>query len=182
MNWNGTAAGIRNRGTTMRFRTFEWPQEPASLEITHRRQVRETVLAGKDSVAEDAGALRCVIKGTGQFTGADAMAQFAALQAAVDEGGAGVLCLPGMRPFRAVARQLTLAGKAHPNAVGYTFEFVEAEEAAQLAAPAGVAAREGETLWDIAFRFSRDIESMIAANPQIAKIRQLTPGEWVVIP
>ena len=166
----------------MRFRTFEWPQAPYSLEITHRRQVRETTLPGSRSYAEDAGALRCVIQGAGEFTGADAMQQFLALQEAVDAGGAGVLCLPGMHPFYAVPRQLALVGKTHPNKVGYAFEFIEAEELSQTVAPERVKVEDGETLWDLAFRFSRDIESMIAANPQIAKIRQLTPGEWVVIP
>ena len=42
----------------MRFRTFEWPQAPYSLEITHRRQVRETTLPGSRSYAEDAGAMQ----------------------------------------------------------------------------------------------------------------------------
>ena len=164
----------------MRFRDFVFPADPGKLETVYRRRVTETALPGASSAA-DGGSLCREITGSGEFVGEDAAAQFEALQHAMEAGGPGLLCLPGQRPFLALAEMLELTGKHHPNALGYTFRFVEAEPKKEEFLPEYVTAEEGETLWDIAWRFGRNIDDMVRVNNHVPKIRRLRAGEKIYV-
>ena len=89
----------------MRFGDFVFPGEPEALTVTYRRRITQTELPGGDS-AEDSGGLCRVVSGRGSFVGAGAAQQFAALQSAMEAGGAQVLQLPGAEPFWAFAQRL----------------------------------------------------------------------------
>lgn len=164
----------------MRFRDFVFRDVPHTLETVYRRRITETALAGK-SMAVDGGSVCREIVGSGEFMGEDAAAQFEALQRAMGTGGPGLLCLPGQRPFLALAEKLELTGKHHPNALGYAFRFVEAAPKVEEMLPDYVTAAENETLWDIAWHFGRNIDDMVRANPHVPKIRRLRVGEKIYV-
>ena len=163
----------------MKVRDFVFPAEPEKLEIVFRRKVLQAAQPGR--TAEDAGPLCRVVNGSGHFVGKDAAAQWEALRLAAEKDGAGFLCLPGERPFLAVAETLEQTGCAHPNAVGYTFTFVELQPREEMPVPEFVFAQAGETLWDIAFRYGRQIDSMVQANRHVPKIRSLRAGEKIYV-
>ena len=164
----------------MRFGDFVFPGEPEALTVTYRRRITQTELPGGDS-AEDSGGLCRVVSGRGSFVGAGAAQQFAALQSAMEAGGAQVLQLPGAEPFWALARRLERTGCQHPHRVEYAFEFVEAFLRQKETIPRTVTAAPGETLWDIAWRYGKNVDDLVRANPQVPHIRKLQPGEMIFV-
>lgn len=166
----------------MSFKDFIWEHNPTALNVTAQRAVRESLLPFCGGEVRDLGGKRRRVTGEGYFTGPAAWAQWEALMAVYRRGGPGSLCLPGQTPFFAVMDGLTLLGAAGKNTVRYAFSFTETAEKAAHTGAGRYNAKAGESLWDYSLRFDRDIDSLIAANPQIADIAALKEGEAVTVP
>lgn len=166
----------------MKFKSFLWRNNPTELTVRFARNVRETALPFAGSVSRDLGAARRRVTGKGFFVGEDCLAQFEALQGCFDSGGSGMLQLPGQKPFPAMLEELRLVGVAGENVVQYAFSFLEGESGGNGAGRRIYPAQAGESLWDVAYRFGRDMEALVAANPQIRTIGALEEGEKVNLP
>lgn len=78
--------------TTMRFGPFVWPVNPTEIRVEGGRSTREALFPSP-SLQEEGEKLRRVT-GRGVFTGPDAAAQFSALHALLETGGAEILTVP----------------------------------------------------------------------------------------
>lgn len=83
--------------TTMRFGPFVWPVNPTEIRVEGGRSTREALFPSP-SLQEEGEKLRRVT-GRGVFTGPDAAAQFSALHALLETGGAEILTVPEYGPL-----------------------------------------------------------------------------------
>ena len=166
----------------MSFKDFVWAVNPTQLTVTAQRSLKETVLPFAGSAAQDLGPKKRKITGEGYFTGPDCWQQWEKLSALAEAGTPGPLQLPGQAPMIAVLDELKIIGAAGKDAVKYAFSFTEITGRAADTGTGTYTAEEGETLWDIAWRFGRSIDALTAANPRIRDIADLEPGQEVRIP
>lgn len=164
----------------MRFGSFVFPNDPTSIQVTHRGMIRESVMADGSAKAERVGAYRRRVTGKGCFTGADAMENYRALEAMFGESC--TLFLPGRIPFEATLSELTLSGIRERDTVSYSFTFIETGDVPTGLSGRTYLAKEGENLWDYAYFAGVSIDAMAEANPQIGCIAALQAGEVVHIP
>lgn len=153
--------------TKMRFGPFEWPVNPAEIQIEGARQVGETLFPVRSLM--DTGHRLRTVRGKGFFTGPDAAAQFASLHALLTNGGAEVLMLPEYGPMTAVLTELTLL-RGHMRMVEYAFAFRESpmEAKSTPCEESTVRIASDETLWHLAARYSIPIERLLSLNPGLA--------------
>lgn len=167
---------------TMGFKGLAWKVNPTALKLEMARNLRETALPFADSRLVDLGAKKRRVRGEGYFTGPDCLQQWQALGAAFAEGGAGYLQLPGQAPFLAVMEELRLLGEPGEEVVHYSFVFTESKGGKSYKGGRVHKAAAGESLWDYAWRYRRDIEDLRRANLHIRDIACLEQGEEVVVP
>ncbi len=166
----------------MRFKDFTWRDNPTSLTVSESRNLRETDLPYAGSRAEDLGEKKRKVSGEGYFAGEDCWEQWNALRSVYSQKGPGSLQLPGQEPFLAVMDGLKLVGAAGKNLVKYGFSFTE-YRSGESPNGAGIhRAAAGESLWDYAWRYGRDVEELRAANPDLRDIGALKEGEEVRVP
>lgn len=166
----------------MRFKDFTWRDNPTELNLALERNVRETVLPFVGSRTSDLGAAKRRVTGEGWFSGEDCLTQWQALEKVFSQGGAGSLQLPGQEPFFAVMDGLKLLGESGEGLIHYSFSFLEYRCGEAYTGEGEHFAAAGESLWDYAHLYSKDIERLRAANPHIRDIACLGANERVVIP
>ena len=167
---------------TMSFQDFIWENNPTSLTVSDARNVKETLLPYADTETEDLGRQKRRVTGEGYFVGSKCWEQWNELHDLYRKGGPGNLRLPGQRPFLAVMDGLKLIGASGKNLLRYSFSFVELQSEAEYRGKGVHRAAEGESLWDYAWRWKRDIEELRLANPHLRDIGYLLSGEEVVVP
>lgn len=172
--------GSMEAAVRMRFGGFVFPNDPASVQVTHRGMIRETVAADGTARTECVGVYKRRVTGKGCFTGESAMEQYRALEELFGESGP--LFLPGRAPFEAVLSELSLTGVRETDAVSYSFTFIETGDAPTGLSGRTYLAKEGESLWDYAYFSGVSIDALAEANPQIGCIAALKAGEAVHIP
>ena len=90
----------------MKFKNYIWPYNPANIEISVQRAIKDVVIPFRGSKFQDYGREKRVVTGSGQFFGEDCINQFDELFSLFKQGGSGYLVLPGMVPFLAILRVL----------------------------------------------------------------------------
>lgn len=166
----------------MSYRGYVWPGNPETVKVERGRSTVELKIPGSVSAVQDNGTAPRRVSGSGRFTGTGCGEEFSQLCAAFDEGGSGMLRLPGMEPFPAVFASLAMKGEPGPDGVGYEFVFLEDASAAVSSAPQTYVCTGGETLWDVANRYGTDADSLLAANPDIEWPNALEAGREVTVP
>ena len=166
----------------MRFKEFTWKNNPTELAVELGRRVKETALPYAESRTEDLGQAKRRVKGEGYFSGMDCMEQWENLRKVFAQGGPGSLQLPGQEPFLAVMDGLRLLGAPGKDLIRYGFSFTEYQAGAAYCGAGTHRAAQGESLWDYAWRYGREIEELVRANPQIRDIGLLNEGEEVKVP
>lgn len=171
----------------MEFRGFRWPQNPASLSVSHGRQIAAHTVPYAGDMLQDFGRRKTVVTGEGVFKGGHAMEQFQQLQAFQEDGMAGVLYMMGLPPIPAKLVELELIGKFTPDKIGYRFVFWEDRTVSMPAAsvqPAGgvYTAQAGDNLWQIANQYNTTVERLLELNPTIQWPGYLPAGWQVVLP
>ena len=121
------------------------------------------------------------IRGEGELYGADCIAQFLRLHALFERKEKGILSLPHMPSLTAYLRELDMIAEPEENVLGYRFVFVEAEPPTRGAYDAQVHETlvEGESLWDISYRYNVPMDVLVRLNPQVKYIDHLDEGERV---
>jgi len=182
----------------MRYKNFIWSVNPRACELKFEKKMALLKIPYGGVAAENLGATIKVLRGEGEFAGADAYAEFLKLAAVFEEDTAGILIHPVFTLPNAHFVGLTLSQKPLPDYVAYTFEFWDASE---ITAPGKTAVssgsdtnpivsiidkpeqaalyrtvREGETLWDIANVTGVTAEEIISLNPLIKNPNLIEPG------
>jgi len=170
----------------MKFKSFQWSHNPAKLNVTSERNIRELRMPFLGGVLQDCGSKKRVITGEGEFNGSNCLLDYQQLSALFSAGGSGLLSLPGVEPFMATLVSLELIGNAQPNCIAYRFVFWEDQSAkANLVQNTQLACRictQDENLWEIATTYGTTVEKLIQLNPQVKWPNQLDEGEQVVLP
>lgn len=169
--------------TPMSYKDYVWPCNPETVRIERARNVAEFKAPEGAGTVQDNGSLPRRVTGSGRLFGDRAREEFARLSAVFAAGGSGLLRLPGEAPFEAVFSSLTEKGVPRPSAVEYEFTFLEDQSAV---GPAGETAKVhvcsgDETLWTIANQYGTDVDTLLAANPQVEWPNELKKGEKVII-
>lgn len=81
----------------MRFGSFVWPNNPRTYTISCKRQTAVHKVPMGGFVVQDLGRTATVMKGEGEFFGADAYSTFLELLAVFQKGGRGTLVHPVCR-------------------------------------------------------------------------------------
>lgn len=176
----------------MRYKTFLWPNNPERYTLSCERLNVVHKLPLGDYCVQDLGRSRTVLRGAGEFFGAQAYAQFAQLLAVFADGGAGVLEHPVWSCETAVFSQLELMQEPRADHVAYEFTFydggtqVDAPRVytpeAQGAAQSAVGTQyhtvvRGDTLWALCARYGLSMRQMLALNPGISDPNRIYAGE-----
>lgn len=169
------------KNVSMRFCGYTFHHNPATLKVENAGNIRELISPTCEPQSAHLGRKPIRITGEGELFGADCIAQFEALQKLFDEGGKGLLSLPKMPAIHAYLKELQMTAQPKENVLTYRFEFIEATPPAKSAEHPEYYETivEGESLWDISYRYDASIDTLIRLNPQIRYIDALDDGERV---
>lgn len=109
----------------MQFNSLTLRYNPRKIEIELQKAVKLIDMPFSSPVLQELGIRPRVIRGEGEFFGADCAAQFELLQAEFMRGGAGRLFCPLCPPINACFSALKIIGEAGPPVLRYAFEFIE---------------------------------------------------------
>lgn len=187
--------------SNMRFKGFVWPHNPRVYTIEYRREMAVHKVPFGRYHLQSLGLTRRVMKGEGEFVGADAYDQFKRLATVFYEDTAGILVHPLWDVTSAWFVGLELEEEPKADYVRYRFEFWEdhtgyattartgtagtqvgqsgTEETDVSAGPVYHAVVQGETLWGIASSRGLTLDQLVALNPQIKNPNLITVGQKV---
>ena len=169
------------KNVPMRFDGFSFGHNPSKLRIEDADNITAILppFGAPDSVR--LGRRLRVVRGEGELSGADCIAQYNRLHDLYEQGRRGLLSLPHMAPMTAYLKELTLSAEPKEDLLSFSFVFIEARPETGAVNERGfyTVTRQGESLWDIAYRFGKDIDALVAQNPQIRDIDGLNAGERV---
>ena len=170
----------------MRFGSFVWPNNPRTYTISCKRQTAVHKVPMGGFVVQDLGRTATVMKGEGEFFGADAYSTFLELLAVFQKGGRGTLVHPVWQTAGAYLTELELTQEPRDDYVAYRFTFCEApggaEEAAgdeEMNGRRFYELREGQTLWTVSNAYGLSMTELLRLNPQIAKPNEVQSGTRV---
>ena len=190
----------------MRYKDFTWPNNPRTYTIEYRRVMGSHKVPFGRYHLQDMGLTRRVMRGEGEFIGADAYDQFKALATVFYSEGPGPLIHPVWQGANAYFVGLSLSQEPRRDYVRYTFTFWESydgyggktgltqeKEEAGAAAGAGKGARtaaresavvhhkvkKGESLWKIARDYGVALQTVLDLNPQIKNPNLILAGQEV---
>ena len=168
------------RNAPMRFGGMSLSHNPSKLTVTDAAGVMRLSSPGSSPDSRYIARRPRIIKGEGELYGGDCLSQYEALHEMYMLGQRGVLALPGMAPMYAYLSELGMTAEPTDDVLGYTFTFTETGgEATAVSPETSVTAGSGDSLWDVAYRYGIDIETLVALNPHIPHIGRLTAGAEV---
>lgn len=158
----------------LRYKGHSWLHNPKSLKIEKEQILTENIIPSCGTHFQNIGEKPRVVTGQGQLYGKDCLFQYNRLVNLRNQQGSGILTLPDIKPFYAFFRTIELVCEPSPDMVSYKFEFVE-DLSARKSETSEFYHRvsEGETLWDIAYRYDVDIDRLVQLNPWIKRIDEL---------
>ena len=153
----------------MSYKNFIFPVNPYVIHISHVRKISEHKIPNAHNVLFDSGENARMITGEGEFFGTDCMNDFNRLEKIFHSGGGGMLYIPSQKPVYAVFDKLELIAQDTENVVKYTFRFIESfdknkSDISETCISDGV-----KCLWDYAYEYGIDIETLVKANPDILR-------------
>ena len=176
--------------SSMRFKDYVWPHNPATYSIDFARDIAALKAAGGGCCLQDMGMRYRVMRGEGEFVGEGAYAEFKKLATVFYDSTPGVLMHPLWDTARAYFVSLKLKQEPREDYVSYSFEFWECydyyrEKPEQLLS-AGVSdsgaaehhtVAEGESFRSIAQAHGMTAQALLALNPQIRNPNEVRAGD-----
>ena len=165
----------------MRFKGVEWHHNPREITFSCEKEINELHAPYGRSYVQNTGRRNMLIKGEGELFGDDCMEQFERLYALFQEGGSGVLAIPKLGAVHAVFEELKLKGTPRNDVLTYSFVFREVMERVPEASQTSYTAAQGETLWDVSYRFDIVIDRLVALNPWVKRPDEPLGGREVAL-
>lgn len=165
--------------TSMSFDGYSWEFNCQNLTFSHSGNVNIPRYPYGGSVIQDFGRQNCIITGSGYFVGETCADMYNRLRDKFDQSGVGILTLPGFPPIKAFFNKLVIKGEPKPDLLGYEFEFIEVDDKYQdvSSVNSGTGSAkiirkivpDGETLWDISYKYGINIDKLVELNPQVRR-------------
>lgn len=184
----------------MKFKDYVWPHNPRVYEISYRKDIISHRVPFGLYALQNTGRRHRVLRGEGEFCGADAYRQFQRLASVFYENTPGTLVHPLWMTTSAYFVSLELMQEPRENYVRYSFEFWEcydgydtsfkevrkaADGNAQTKSSKETAksytVQSGDTFGTIAGRNGLTLEEMIRLNPQIKNIHLIYAGQTLKV-
>lgn len=187
--------------SNMRYKSFVWPHNPRVYSIEFRRSVAVSKIPFGRYALQNLGLTGRVMRGEGEFVGADAYATFKKLAGLFYEESPGTLVHPLWDASRAWFVDLRLEQEPRADYVRYSFEFWEDQPGMETGLKesretetAGAASDDtgteqedavwhtvvkGESLWTVAKHYGVTVEELAERNPQIRNPNLIFVGQKV---
>ena len=167
------------RLVAMRFDGVVWHHNPRQLRFESEENVHTLTAVQSPEVVQHSGRKNVVIDGEGALYGADCLEQFDRLLSLFRRGREGELSLPGFKPVMAVFESLSLLAQPAPDVLTYRFRFREVRGLAEDKPQSVVT--QGESLWDISYRFDVPIDALVRLNPQVRRPDVVEEGTVIAL-
>ncbi len=169
------------KNAAMRFGGYTFRHNPSKLEIEEADNIVSILSPFDEPDSIRLGRRLRVIRGEGELYGPDCLEQYSGLHALYAQGRRGLLSLPHMAPMTAYLKELRLIAEPREDVLTFRFVLIEARGEAEAVSGHEVytVSEQGESLWEIAYRFHKDIGALVELNPQIRFIDAPEVGERV---
>lgn len=149
----------------MKYKDFEFPSNPTTLEISSKQNVSVTDVYGGKGVCENVSRLPTVIKGNGVLYGNKAQGHCAYLARLLNDSDSGWLHCPTAYPIKAFFADFVYKVDSEKSCITYSFSFIEdCGEAAEKIDFNYTYAVEGENGFDIAYREDVSVNDVMRLN------------------
>lgn len=164
----------------MRYEGHTWRHNPKLLRFESQKNTVELLPPFSSCDLRVLSEKPFSIYGEGELIGKDCVEQYVSLRALFSQHSEGVLNIEGIGPFYVSFVSLKMTAQPTDDTLEYSFVFKEKKkEKTDVTENRFVTVSQGETLWDIAFKYGKTIESIIGLNPQIRFFDELQEGEKV---
>lgn len=165
--------GIRYKGVT-------WNNNPKTLKISNGKKTVSVEYLTQSMDVREMMRRNTVISGTGEFYGDDCLEQFNKINRLFAQGGKGVLSVYGLPSVEAYFTDFQMLCPPKENIIEYSFVFTEADTREKsLPKTPFHTAKNGETLWDISYKYSIPLETLAKQNCQIKTPDSIKEGDMV---
>lgn len=158
-----------NTDGKMSYKDFIFPVNPSIIKISHTRKTNQQKIPYGNNIVSDMGKNCRVISGEGEFYGGDCIGTFLRLKEVFESGGGGMLYIPAEKPVYAVFNSLNVIAEDIQDVVKYSFEFTESFEKSADTEFLTCIADGKSSLWDIAYRYGRNVENLLKLNPSVRR-------------
>lgn len=166
----------------MRFKQHTWNYNPEKIKILSQKEVVENIVPSADNITRNFGRNARVITGEGSILGEDCFKEFYNMWSVFQDNTSGVLSIPEFAVMNAYFTSLSVIGEATDNLIKYAFTFTEVMDTSKEKSPKTVhIALEGESLWDIGYKYEISVEKLLELNPEIKHPFDVSQGMEVSI-
>ena len=166
--------------TSMSFDGYTWEFNSKYLTFSHNTNTNISYYPYGGSTLQNFVKQNCVITGSGCFVGENCTDMYNKLKDKFNSGKIGVLTLPGFPPINAFFSRLVLKGEPKPDVLDYEFEFIEVQDEYLEIASLDESGKSGgknirkvipngETLWDLSYKYGINVDKLVSLNPQIRR-------------
>ena len=154
----------------MKYKDYELPSNPSSIEICAERKLEITPVFSKKSVTESISICPSVITARGRFYCDDAIEHCEKINQILKENDSGILKCPGLYPTRAFLSNFTYEIEGDTDAVKYCIVFTEDcdNSHSEKRNFSYTFAMEGENAFDIAHRCGVSVDDIMMLNDYVS--------------
>lgn len=149
----------------MKYKDFEFPTNPATLEISSKQNISVTDVYGSKGVAENVSAIPTVITGSGVFYGEKAHEHCTYLARLLKDSDSGWLHCPTAYPVKAFFADFVYKVNSEKSCISYSFRFIEdCNETKTEKKLYYTYVLDGENCFDIAYRENVSVNDIMRLN------------------
>lgn len=155
---------------TLRFNGEILPHNPHTLKIYYDRNLKNITVPYYGEIYNDCGIKARTVIGEGELYGDNSSEDFIRLSQLQEKGVPGILSIPGIPPFTAVFKELSLTREPKGGVIGYAFKFIEKMNLTDTSSnneSGSITTHDNTNLWEIAALHNVDIEVLVERNPDI---------------
>lgn len=163
----------------LKYKDFEFPVNPGSINISSSTNCRSKSVFGKNSVTENVSVNPVTVTGDGEFF--DGTEVCAELQNMLKDKSSGWLYIPSAAPVKAFFTEFKFSKSNKKNSVAYSFKFTEdcTDRSARINFRFTIA-EEGENAFEIANRCNASVNDIMSLN-DIKSPFDINAGDRVVL-
>lgn len=167
--------------TQMKFGEYTFMHNPKTLTVYNKISGGSVVMPYCGSRYEAVALDNALIRGKGVITGSGCFERLLSLLEMLRRGESALLSVSPLPAVRAVLTSLEYTLAPKENTVEISFEFTSCSscESSENEIPHSVIAAEGETLWDISYKYSVAVERLLQLNTFVKRPDILEKGQVI---